>query len=255
MMLRAYLLDDEELALKRLSRLLEETGRVEIVGSNTDPVHGLSELMAQPPDVLFLDIHMPGLNGFDVLALMDRQPMVVFTTAYDQYALQAFAVNSIDYLLKPVERQELDRAISKLERFRGETGAKPEMGELLKQLAGVLGQAPHAYPDRVASRVGDRVQFVELAKVSHFFAEDKVTYAATKAKNYSVDPSITDLERKLDPKRFYRIHRSILLNLDYVHEVDSHLTGPVLVRLKDEKGTALQVARDRVRGLKELLSY
>jgi two-component system LytT family response regulator len=254
-MMRAYLLDDEELALKRLAHLLEETGKIEIAGMNIDPVRGLAEIMELAVDVLFLDIQMPGLNGFDVLALLDRQPMVVFTTAYDQFALQAFGVNSIDYLLKPVEREELDRALAKLERLRGEAGAKPEIGDLLRQLAGVLGSAPAAYPERIASRVGERLQFVELAKVSHFFAEDKLTYAATKTRNYPVDHTIVELEGKLDPAKFYRIHRGILLNLKHVREVDSRLTGPVLVRLQDEKGTALPVARDRVRGLKERLSF
>ena len=103
MKLRAYLVDDEPLALERLRRLLERTGRVEVAGSTTEPEEALAALTADPPDVCFLDIQMPRLNGFEVLARLPSQPMVVFTTAYDQYALKAFSVNSVDYLLKPVE--------------------------------------------------------------------------------------------------------------------------------------------------------
>ena len=116
--LRAYLVDDEPLALKRLGRLLEESGRVEVIGSCTDPVEALSELGCNPPDLLFLDIEMPGMSGFELLARLIPQPMVIFTTAYDQYALRAFEDHSIDYLLKPIERVRLARALEKVERDR-----------------------------------------------------------------------------------------------------------------------------------------
>src|SRR6267154_6340324 len=117
--MRAFLVDDEALALKRLSRMLAATGRVSIAGFSTDPVEAVQAIAEAKPDVLFLDIEMPELNGFQMLSQLDPQPMVVFTTAYDQYALKAFGVNSVDYLLKPVEMESLERAISKVERLRG----------------------------------------------------------------------------------------------------------------------------------------
>src|SRR5687767_5050936 len=107
--LRVYLVDDEPLAVERLTRLLRETGRVEIVGASTVPEEAVSAVAACAPDVCFLDIQMPRLNGFEVLAQWGRQPIVVFTTAHDQYALEAFAVNSVDYLLNPVQPEHLDR--------------------------------------------------------------------------------------------------------------------------------------------------
>src|SRR5580765_4652084 len=117
-MIRAFVVDDEPLAVKRLTRLLTAPGRVELAGSSTDPVDALAALIGQPVDVLFLDIEMPGMNGFEMLGLLDSQPLVVFTTAYDQYALQAFEVNSIDYLLKPIEERHLARALDKIERWQ-----------------------------------------------------------------------------------------------------------------------------------------
>jgi two-component system LytT family response regulator len=249
--MRAFLVDDEELALRRLARLLEETGRVEIAGTSLDPIDALSFLSSHPVDVLFLDIQMPGMNGFEMLSFLEQQPLVIFTTAFDQYALKAFEVNSVDYLLKPIETQHLERALNKLERIRAGAAPPQELKDLVRQLAGAVGGQ---YPARIASRVGERMQIVELSKVSHFFAEDKLTYAATPTKKYSVDYSISDLEQKLDPREFYRIHRSVLVHLPWVREMDSRLGGPVLVRLKDEKGTELPVARDRVRGLRERLS-
>jgi len=115
--LRAFLLDDEPPALRRLARLLEATGRVEIVGRATDPEAGLAQVAALSVDVLFLDIQMPGLSGFEVVERLPAGPMVVFTTAYDRHAVQAFEVNAVDYLLKPIERERLDRTLDRLERL------------------------------------------------------------------------------------------------------------------------------------------
>jgi two-component system LytT family response regulator len=178
---------------------------------------------------------------------MDPEPMVVFTTAYDQYALQAFEVNSIDYLLKPIEERHLARALDKIERLRASPGPPPDWKALVAQLA--VG----GYPERIASRLGERIQILELSHVTHFFAHDKLTYAATEAKNYVVDYTVSDLEQKLSPRSFCRIHRSTLVNLAWVKELDAWFGGRVLVRLKDAKATELQVARERVSELKKRL--
>jgi two-component system LytT family response regulator len=252
--LRVFLVDDEALALKRLARLLQATGRVEIAGSATDPEAALDFLAKENVDALFLDIEMPGLNGFEMLARLQSQPFVIFTTAYDQYALRAFEVNSIDYLLKPVEAEQLDRALAKLERLRA-TGAPVELRAVLEQLAAAHGSRGPDYPDRIASRVGDRVLFIGLRSVTHFVAKDKLTYGVTDEKSHVVDSSISELEQRLDPKKFIRIHRSTLLNLDWVHEAHSSFAGGMVVRLKDAKRTELPVARDRVRALKERLGF
>jgi len=252
--MRAFLVDDEALALKRLTRMLAATGRVQIVGQSSDPELAIGEIQAAKPDVLFLDIEMPGMTGFQMLYRIDPQPLIVFTTAYGQYALEAFGVNSIDYLLKPVAAAHLDRALDKIDRIRGGAEPRPEIRELLNQVATLAAQSkPPAYPDRIASRIGERVEFVELSRVTHFFASDKLTYAATAVKNYVIDHTIQELEQKLDPRKFLRIHRSTLLNVDYVHELHAWFAGRMMVRLKDEKHTELSVSRDRVRGLKERL--
>lgn len=258
MMFRTYIVDDEALAVRRLMRLLTATGRFEIAGSTTDPEAAAEFLSRERVDVLFLDIQMPGMNGFELLAALPEQPAVIFTTAYDQYALKAFEVNSIDYLVKPIEPAQLDRAVAKLERLRGARPdwlARPELRSMLDQLAASIRAPERRYLDRVASRAGERVQLIELDRITHFFAQDKLTFAVAGGRNYSVDHSIAELEQKLDPQRFLRIHRSTLLNLDWVQEVDAWFSGRALVRLKDERKTELTVARDRVRQLKERLGY
>jgi two-component system, LytTR family, response regulator len=257
MKLRAYLADDEALALKRLARMIEETGRFEIAGSSTDPEAAVEFLSRESVDALFLDIEMPGMNGFELLARLPHQPAVIFTTAFDQYALRAFEVNAIDYLLKPVEPEQLDRAIGKLERLGGalpEWMRRPDLRAVLEQLTASLKPAEPAM-DRIASRVGERVQFIDLARITHFFAQDKLTFAASAGKSYCVDHTISELEHKLAARNFLRIHRSTLVNLDWVLEVNSWFAGGVLLRLKDEKHTELPVARDRVRALKQRLGF
>jgi two-component system LytT family response regulator len=245
--MRAFLVDDEALALKRLQRMLASTKRVQIVGTSTDPVEAVPAILQAKPDLLFLDIEMPGMTGFEMLTHLQPQPWVVFTTAYDSYALEAFGVNSVDYLLKPIEAPQLDRALDKIERLRGAATSPPQLTALIERLA-----APH-YPERVASKVGEKIEFVDLEQVTHFFASDKLTFAATAAKNYSVAYSIQELEQKLDPGKFVRVHRATLVNMAHVQELHSWFAGRMMVRLKDPKHTELTVSRDRVRALKERL--
>ena len=252
--MRAFLVDDEALALKRLQRMLASTKRVDVIGTSSDPVEAVSAILEAKPDVLFLDIEMPGMTGFEMLAHVQPQPWVVFTTAYDRYALEAFGVNSVDYLLKPIEAAQLNRALDKIERLRRGSAAPPELRELMERLTAVAGavRSP-SYPDRVASRVGERIEFISLQQVTHFFAADKLTFAATGAKNYAVDYTIQELEQKLDPAKFVRIHRASLVNVEHVQELHSWFAGKMMLRLKDSKHTELSVSRDRVRALKERL--
>jgi two-component system LytT family response regulator len=249
--LRAWLIDDEPLALDRLRRLLAQTGRVKVVGTTTSPEEAVAALSADPPDLCFLDIQMPRLNGFEVLARLPRQPVVIFTTAYDQYALRAFGVNSVDYLLKPIEPEALDRAIAKVERLRGAPEpAQTDLQALLHQLATSLQDAKPAYPERIASRLGDRLCFLDLARVSHFYAQDKLTWAVSDGRPYCIDTTIAQLEKKLDPQKFFRIHRATLVHLAWVSEVAPLPGGALNVRLRawkggDARGPYLTVARDR----------
>jgi two-component system LytT family response regulator len=251
MKLRVYLVDDEVLALERLSRMLQASGRVEIIGKTTEPEEAVAALTSDLPDVCFLDIQMPRANGFEVLARLPKQPIVVFTTAYDQYALEAFAVNSVDYLLKPIEPEHLDRALTKVEQLRASAAlSQQHLQGLLRTLTESFRQNNLEYPDRIASRLGDRLRFLELARVTHFYAEEKMTFAVSEGKAYGVDHTIAELEQKLDPKTFFRIHRGTLVNMGWVKELTPLPGGGLNARLKDVLGTDLTVARDRARGFK-----
>jgi two-component system LytT family response regulator len=272
--LDVYVVDDERLAVQRLTRLLEATGRVHIAGSTTDPEAAATFLGTHAIDVLFLDIRMPGLTGFELLERLERPPIVVFTTAYDRYALDAFAVNSVDYLLKPIEPERLDRALDKLEQLAASLQASgaaapplraQDVGALAQALAAHLGKGRGL--ERIASRVGDRTTVLDVARVTHFFSRDKLTFAVVNGREHAVDHTLAELAAQLDARRFVRIHRATIVNVAFVQElypgVDGVLRrsqdgpnesrGGMIVRLKDDAHTELSVARDRVRDMKQRL--
>jgi two-component system LytT family response regulator len=168
-------------------------------------------------------------------------------------------VNSIDYLLKPIEAEQLERALGKLGRLRPvvkpEWQRDPELPAVLKELASSLLGRKVDYPRHIASRVGDRISFLDLDTITHFIARDKLTYAVVNGREHCVDQTIADLERKLDPVKFLRIHRAILLNLEWVRQASVSFAGRVVILLKDERGTQLPVARDRVRLIRSRLGF
>lgn len=250
--LRALLVDDEPLARTRLARLLGATGRVDIVGQAGDAAEALAALARVSADVVFLDIHMPGPSGLELVERLPRGLCVVFTTAYDQHALEAFEANAVDYLLKPIEPRRLDRALDRAERLRADP-SRGEMTAALERLAASLRAAPTPFLQRVPFRTRDGVQFLDVARITHFAARDRLTRAVTAGAAHVVDYGLADLEAKLDPAKFLRIHRATLLNLDHLDEIQPWPGGRLIVRLKDAKRTELEVARDRVQALKERL--
>ncbi len=253
--LSCYVVDDEPLAMASLVRLLQESGRVTVTGSSTDPATARRDLNRIRVDVLFLDIRMPEIDGFELLTELERQPAIVFTTAYDEFALQAFEVNSIDYLLKPIDSSRLGRTLDKLERFvPGGPPAKPSFHEVLSEISGLLhSRSGSPALRRLASRVGNRTVFVNLADVTHIIVRDQCTYAVTEQREYALDSSITQLEDRLDPETFVRIHRSAMVNVQFVAELSGWFGGKRLVRLRDAKRTQLTVTRDRIGVLREAL--
>jgi two-component system LytT family response regulator len=243
-----FLVDDEALALRRLARMLEATGRVEIAGQSDDPEAAIAEIARTPSlDLVFLDISMPVLDGFEVCARLPPGVMVVFTTAHDEHALRAFQTSAIDYLLKPVRDDELARALDKLDRLRAlpEADARDALARAMATILAARG------PERIASRLGDRIHLIDLDRITHFIAEDKLSYAITAERSFVVEPSIAELEDRYAAAGFFRIHRATLVRLSAIVELASTTEG-TRVRLRDGK-TELAVARERARALRDKL--
>jgi two-component system, LytTR family, response regulator len=253
--LRAYVVDDEPGALKQVVQSLKSTGRVDVVGTATSAETALVEIPAREVEALFLDIHMPGMTGFEMLRRLTASPLVVFVTAFDDYALQAFETAAVDYLLKPVKRERVERTLERLESRRADRGAAGVQAVLERLARHYRDTRAPAYADRISVDLGQqRTQLVELARITHFVAQGKGTLAVTATGNHLVDRALGELEERLDPRQFVRIHRSAIVNLAWVGEVRPDLGGRLVVRLKDTGQTELQVARDRARALKERLA-
>ena len=205
MTFRTVLIDDEPLALKRLARLIEpHRDTIEIVGTAGNGAEAVIVINELEPDLVFLDIQMPELNGFDVLDRLDYTPLVIFTTAYDEYALRAFDVNSIDYLLKPVDPDRLAKAIDKLLRL-SETGA----GDLRRRIEQLITDAPGLRTHRIQVRLGDRIRLVPAEEVVYFRASDKYIEMHTHDKEHLITQSLAQLESVLPRNDFVRVHRSV----------------------------------------------
>jgi len=256
--IRAYVVDDESGALKQVVQSLKATGRVDVVGTATAAETALAEIPGLDVEALFLDIHMPGTNGFELLERLTAtvpaaRPLVVFVTAYDAHALEAFDAAAIDYVLKPVKRERLERTLDRLDHRRGEAGGGG-MHDVLEKLARHYLSSQPVYADRISVDLGQqRSQLVEVAKVTHFLAQGKGTVAVTAGGRHLVDHALGVLEERLDPRQFVRIHRSAIVNMSWVGEVQPDLGGRLLVRLKDAARTELAVARERARAFKERL--
>jgi DNA-binding LytR/AlgR family response regulator len=244
---KVYLVDDEPLALTRLAGMLEATERVEIVGRATSPLQAVAELATSPAELVFLDISMPGLDGFEVCARLPPRLMVVFTTAHDEHALRAFRTAAIDYLLKPIRREDLGRALDKLDRLCAlpAAAASAAMTEAMARIVAASGARP-----RIASRLGDKIQFIELERISHFVAEHKLTYAVTAERSHVVDVSIGELERR-HAGTFVRVHRAALVRVAAIVELHAGAGG---TRVRLDSGHEVAVARERVKAVRDQLA-
>lgn len=251
--LRVFLIDDEPLALRRLARLLLETNRVEIVGQTTEPLKASQIIPTLKLDAIFLDIQMPELTGFELLARLENYPPVIFTTAFDAFALKAFEVYSLDYLLKPIEAERLEKALNKLEKTVPEKPSN-DLQKLIENLAENFSANERRPLERLPSRLGAKVQIIDVTGITHFFSQDKLTFAQNiDGKNFAIDYALSELENRLNKQTFLRVHRNSIVNVNFIAEVHGWFSGKVLIRLKSVKKTEIIVARDRVKILKDFL--
>ena len=229
--MKALVIDDEPLARRELRRLLAAFPTVEVVGEAGNIDEARVAIDSHAPDVVFLDIQMPGGTGFDLLAQLDRVPRVVFTTAYDQYAVKAFEVNALDYLLKPIEPERLAMALRKLE-----ASAFPRPAD-----RGAL--------EQLFVRDGPRCWFVPLREVSLFSAEGNYVRMLWGQERPLLARSLAALEEKLDARRFFRANRAQIVNLDFIREVELGEGGRLHVQLRD--GPEIEISRRQARLFRE----
>jgi two-component system, LytTR family, response regulator len=248
MHIRALIIDDEELARKRLRKLLQDfKNELEVVDEARNGEEAIQKIEALHPDVIFLDIQMPGYDGFEVVRRLHVKPFIVFVTAYDEYALRAFEENSVDYLLKPIDRKRLDKAMEKLRRLFD--SSKLQFNENIERM---LSQLVSPALQRMKVKIGEKILLLDLSDVVYFEAKDKYTFLHTSDRAYMIDETITELEIKLDKSKFIRIHRAVIVNMKFIRELVKWFAGRYKVKLKDKKETELIVSRryaDQIRHL------
>lgn len=242
--IRAVIVDDEELARHVLREMIAAHPEIEIVAECTNGFEAVKAVTEHKPDLLFLDIQMPKLDGFEVLELIGTDHAVIFATAYDQYALRAFEVHAVDYLLKPFGTERFEAALVR---------AKQRMGEQAKvpaQLA-TAARAPGQFPERIVLRDGSEVYIIPVAKLDYAEAQDDYVALASEGKKRLKQQTISSLEESLDPSRFLRVHRSYILNLERLKKLEPYGKDSHVAILAD--GTRLPVSRTGYNRLRAVL--
>ena len=241
--MRAIIIDDERLARAELKKLLQDFPEVEVVDEAANADEGINKIDSLQPDLVFLDIQMPGKTGFDMLAELERAPHVIFTTAYDEYALKAFEVNALDYLLKPIEPKRLADAMQKL--HVAETKENHIVPENFNQ--SILSEA-----DQVFVKDGERCWFVKLSDIRLFESVGNYAKVFFGANKPLILKSLNALEERLDPKTFFRANRKHIVNLRMIEKIEPYFNGGLLLELKG--GEKIEVSRRQTVKFKEMMS-
>jgi two-component system LytT family response regulator len=248
MSIRTIIIDDERLARNELKKLLQEFSEIEVIDEASNVAEGLEKIEQHNPELIFLDIQMPGKTGFDLLEELERSPKVIFTTAYDEFALKAFEVNALDYLLKPVEPRRLSDAIQKLHfEENRDSGTNAGGPNTLLRSNGLLGEN-----DQVFVKDGERCWFVKLNEIRLFESVGnyaKVFFAGNKP---LILKSLNALEERLDDKVFFRANRKHIINMRWIDKIEPYFNGGLLLELKG--GEKIEVSRRQTVKFKEMMS-
>ena len=238
--MKAVIIDDERLARRALRRLLQAHGEVEVVAEAANPDEALRAIHKTSPDILFLDVEMPSGSGFDLLERLEDVPAVIFTTAYDEYAVQAFEVSALDYLVKPITAERLAAAL----------------GRAQKALAGLPRNASNSrgtsLPHQIFVRDGERCWIVQLSDISLMESEGSYTRLHFRGNAPLVYRSLTAIEQRLSPTTFFRANRSQVINLGWMESVENDIDGRLSIKLRT--GKQVEISRRQSRTLRGLLS-
>ncbi len=245
--MKAIIIDDERLARAELRKLLEDFPQIEVVDEASNAEEGVQKIDSHNPDLIFLDIQMPGKTGFEMLQELDHAPAVVFTTAYDDYALKAFEVNALDYLLKPIEPKRLADAVEKIKKTLNGHGGQTS-GDTVYTSSSLLGEH-----DQVFVKDGERCWFVKLSDVRLFESVGNYAKVFFGPNKPLILKSLNALEERLDPKIFFRANRKHIINLRCVDKVESYFNGGLLLELKG--GEKIEISRRQTVKFKEMMSF
>jgi len=250
--IRALVVDDEKLARDRLIGFLGKVPGVEVVGQATNGVEAVESIAREKPDLVFLDVQMPGMDGFEVLkAIASPAPHIVFATAFDDYAIRAFEVEAVDYLLKPFARGRVEEAVGRVRARleRGNDGLDVEA--VLKRLE----EGRKEYLRQIPVHAGKRILLVSIDEVHWFGVEYRLVYAHTAERAYMTNFTLRELEERLDPELFFRAHKASLVNMRQVKEIVPWFGGRYKLVMRDQAGSEVPVSRAQARTLRAKLRW
>ena len=240
---RCLIVDDEDLARQQMARLLAAQPNFQVIGEARNGVEALELIPELKPEVVFLDIEMPGLNGFDMLAQLRESPLIVFATAYDEFAIRAFDANAIDYLLKPIQPARLAQALEKVQ-----TNLLRSSDQYQASLSATLATLRPGPPAKLAGRRGKRIVLLSPKEIIYAAIEDKLVFLYTETERYLTDRTIVELDQLLTPAGFFRISRGAVVNLEHARELLPWFSGTWRLKLSNQ--VELDVSRDRSRLLR-----
>ena len=252
-MLRALIVDDEKFSRVSLKKLLKPYSQIEVIDEAADGVEAIEKIEAQKPDLVFLDIQMPGFNGFEVMrsVALDPKPQVVFVTAYDKYAVKAFEVNAIDYILKPIDEKRLKLTMEKIS-HKGKS-VQEDFEKIRKLLLNL--DKFKSPPQHLPLRRGRKIVLMSPADIHYLKSEQGVTIVITQSGEYWTHYTLSEIEGILDEQMFFRTHRSTIINLNKIKEIVPAQSGVYDVYLNDTEQTCLPLSRDRARVLRERYNF
>ena len=250
-MIRAIIVEDEKPALDRLNGFIKTIPDLIIVAT-TNSGHKAAELIDdEKPDLVFLDIHLTDISGIDIVHLITHKPLIIFTTAYNQYAIQAFEIQAIDYLLKPFSLERLELAI---DRAREKISRGSSSDESLRQL--LTQWSPQKdYLKRIPSKIGDKIYIINDDDIVYFASDQKLVFAYLRDTKYLVNYKLEELNARLDPEKFFRIHRSTIVNLNYVQTIEAWFGGGYKMKVKGSEKRELTISRAAGKLLREKLGW
>lgn len=249
-MLSVVIVEDEAAARDRLTKLLKAYEDIEIVATCVNGRSALEQIPNLKTDLIFLDVHLPDISGLDVLRTLKNPPHVIFTTAYDTYAVQAFEYNAIDFLLKPFSAERLDQALEKARTNLSETRIAGQLQNLLQTM-----RQPDQFLERIPAREAERIYILKTQEIAFFQSRDKVVLAYLTDNHFVINYTLDELQDRLDPAQFIRIHRSTIVNLNYVHSIEPLFGGTYLMKINDAAQTELNVSRNAGKLIREKLGW
>ncbi len=255
--LRALVVDDEQLAREELCFLLAQVGGVTVIGQAANGIEAVGLIEDLAPDVVFLDVQMPGINGFEVARqALNRQATaeLVFVTAYDRYAIEGFQVNAVDYLLKPVDTARLEQALQRTRRRLQSDRPRPELAnEDLERIVKLVTER-QTWRERLAVKVGERFLLVDADDLIYAsLADDVITVVASSTTGTSNYRTLDELQAHLDPGVFWRVHRSYLVNINKIKEIVPWFSRNYILKMNDGKATEIPVSRSQTKRLRDYL--